>query len=119
MPPDATRRAGAEVPPATGFLGDWIEVVCEPAPTSVRFVATGTNAMGVVTELLAQKLKTLQRTPVLKEYRSQRFVAFAPGGLEAEVAVGTGVWACAVRFVRQATGQETAVVPLGIVEIGA
>ena len=83
----------------------------------LTFRASGPNAEGVVTELLTQRLKSRLRTPGADRYRTAGFVAFAAGALEAAVPVGPGAWACAVRFVRRDTGQETAVVPLGIVEV--
>ena len=84
----------------------------------IVFVASGANSFGVETELLVQRLRTRGRAPGAKGYGTARFVAFSAGGLEAEVPCGPGVWACAVRFVRVATGQETGVVELGVVEVG-
>lgn len=83
----------------------------------VRFAASGPNAEGVLTELLAQKLPSLHRKPAAKEYRTRGFVAFAPGRLTADLPLGKGAWALAVRFVRASSGQETAVVPLGKVVV--
>ena len=70
-------------------------------------------------ELLVQKLKSRLRTPGADRYATAGFVAFVAGALEARVPVERGAWAVAVRFVRWDTGQETAVVPLGVVDVGA
>ena len=70
------------------------------------------------TELLVQRLRTRGRAPGAKAYATARFVGFAGGALAVTVGVPEGVWACAIRFVRVATGQETGLVELGVVEVG-
>jgi hypothetical protein len=126
-------RPGAPVPtlpPTTGFMGDGIQVNLrfsiddlrlregsEVGSGAIVFEASGPNSAGVVTELLLQKLKSRNRMPSAKDYRTQRFVAFAAGSLESTVPVEPGAYACAIRFVREATGQETALVPLGLMEV--
>ena len=106
-------------PPETAFLGDGIVVrVGGAAEGGIAFSTDAPNAPGVVTELLLQRLAGAHRKPVADKYRTRRFVAFAPGTLAAEVACKPGAYACAIRFVREATGQETAVVPLGKVTVG-
>jgi hypothetical protein len=52
-----------------------------------------------------------------KDYASRGFAAFEAGTLEVTNPSKPGAWACAVRLVREDTGQETAVVPLGKVEV--
>lgn len=96
-----------------GFAGTEAGATEEGEAIGVRFSASGPNAAGVVTELLVQKLKSLHRKPSLKEYKSRGFVGFAPGALEADVPCAPGAYACAIRFVRAETGQETALVPIG------
>ena len=123
---------GAEVPlhpPAAAFAGDAVAVTVvgegtpHPYPSppegrGVRFVASRPNAPGVVTELMLQRLASVARAPVPSRYRSQAFVGFTEGGLEAVVPQAPGWVACAVRFVDARTGQATAVFPCGIVGVG-
>lgn len=128
------------LPPTTPFQGDGIVVAVQaslPAKTDVAveasrsagtearttfepgltFSADAPNAPGVVTELLLQRLRGSLRKPVAKSYVSKGFVAFAPGTREATVPVPPGVYACAVRFIRVASGQEAAILPLGKVVV--
>lgn len=109
------------LPPTSAFLGDGIEVSVAPLPgrgegvggPAVTFSASGPNSEGVVTELILQRLAGKARKPTAKGYRTQGFVAFAAGALTAEVPCEPGAYAGAIRFVRAATGQETALVPIG------
>ena len=119
-------RAVPTEPPTERFSGDGIVVRAEAAPIppggdpwedgAVVFSASGPNSQGAVTELLLQRLPARHRKPSEKEYRTQTFVAFA--GEAAKVKASPGAWACAVRFVRSATGQASGLVPIGIVEVG-
>ena len=83
----------------------------------ITFSASGPNSQGVVTELLTQPLARASRKPRAKEYTSRGFVSFTGGSLAVAVPCGVGAWACAFRFVRWDTGQETAFVPLGTVTV--
>jgi hypothetical protein len=83
----------------------------------VTFTADRPNAPGVVTELLLQPLASAARRAYRDKYRTQAFVAFAPGALSATVAAAPGWHACGVRFVDSATGQATPVVELGAVRV--
>jgi hypothetical protein len=117
------------LPPTSAFLGDGIVIVAQasvplPQPPfqdeplgegAILFSASGPNAAGVVTELLVQPLKSLHRKPLTKEYKSRGFVAFA--GEPVSIPCEPGPYACAIRFVRTDTGQETAIVPLGKVVV--
>ena len=113
-------EAPPRLPPTSAFLGDGIVVEGggSGAEGGIVFSASGPNSEGVLTELLAARLKSVHRTAGPKEYRTRGFVAFAAGSLEAVVPVEAGAWALAVRFVRAETGQETAVVPIGKVVVG-
>lgn len=104
-------------PPATPFLGDGIEVQVGGAGAEggLVFAASGPNAVGVVTELLAQPLAAAYRAPKARDYRSLGYVAF--DGEAAAFALPPGAYACAVRFVRAGTGQATGLVPIGTVEV--
>lgn len=115
------------LPPARPFLGDGVTVVAQasrpanPEPAGaeagatsggLRFSADRANAPGVVTELLIQPLENARRKAYRDKYASRGFVAF--DGAPVEVAVAPGAYACAYRFVRPETGQETALVELGV-----
>lgn len=100
-------RAGTE-PAATGpsDLGTSVITLSPSAP----------NTPGVLTEILVQRLAGKHRKPVAKAYRTAAFVAFTNEPFE--LPVEAGVYACAMRFVREATGQETQIVPIGKVQVG-
>ena len=115
--PDAPVPSG---PPETAFTGDGIAVRAS-APEGLwglRYEANGPNAPGVVTELLSQKLVNANRKPPLGGYRTRAFAPFAAGALTRDVPCEPGAWACAVRFVREATGQEVGLVEIGVVAVG-
>lgn len=104
-------------PPTTGFLGDSITVTAQGAGDNVTFTASAANGLHVKTELLLQPLKTQNRTPQEKAYRSKAFVAFATGTLSWAISVPNGWYAPAYRFVNAQTGQETGLIPLPPVEV--
>jgi hypothetical protein len=105
------------LPPESAFLGDGVVVSAEAEIGGVRFHASGPNADGVLTELLLQPLRARHYTPQPRDYRTQAFVDFEEGALEALVPAHPGAYACAFRFVRSATGQESPLVPCGVVVV--
>jgi hypothetical protein len=104
-------------PPAAPFFGDGITVTASAVSGGVEFAASGPNAAGLVTELLLQPLTRAARAPKERGYRPQAFVAFAPGSLTYTVPAAPGAYAPAIRFVRAATGQDGALVPLPAVQV--
>lgn len=103
-------------PPETAFGGDAVSVSASGEQGAVRFVGSGPNASGVVTELLLQPVRTAVSRAYLQKYRSQGFVSFS--GSEVVVPVEVGGWyAAAYRFVLVATGQAGAVLPAGVVRV--
>ena len=84
----------------------------------IVFSASAPNSPGVWTELLTQRLAAAWRKPHPNEYRTRAFVGYATGSTEAVVACEPGAYACAVRFVRAATGQASPLLPLGVVVVG-
>ena len=84
---------------------------------AIRFSPSAPNTPGVLTEILVQKLAGKHRKPVPKAYRTAAFVAFTNEPFD--LPVEPGVYACAIRFVREATGQETQIVPIGKVAVSA
>lgn len=105
------------LPPAQQFLGDAPVLTVIAAPGAVRFESSAANSSGVVTELLLQPLRSIHRNAYPSKYRSQAFVAFSGAGLAHDVSVLPGPYSAAYRFVRLATGQETALAPLGLVVV--
>lgn len=101
-------------PPTTAFTGDNITLTATAGTGSITFTASAANAVGVKTELLLQPLKGKNRTPVAKGYRTKAFVAFVSGTLTSVQTVPTGYYAAGYRFVSIATGQETAIAPIGV-----
>jgi hypothetical protein len=105
------------LPPDSDFLGDDVVLeILETLPTGVRFRASGANASGVVTEILAQRLPNVRRSPT-KFYKSAAFHSFASGALDFDLSLDEGVYAFAYRFVRAETGQSTHPLLLGMVVV--
>lgn len=104
-------------PPATPFTGDVITVTATAGTGKITFTASAANAANVRTELLVQPLKSRNRTPTAKGYRTRGFIAFAVGSLSADVTVNPGFYAVAYRFVNVNTGQEVALVPLPLLTV--
>jgi len=102
-------------PPASAFIGDSITVTAaSPSAGTVVFTASGSNTLGVTTELLLQPLKSPARTPNPKDYRTKAFQAFASVTTKS-LTVPPGTYAAAYRFVKTATGQVTPLVTLPVV----
>lgn len=106
------------VPPAAPFFGDNLTLAASAGAGGITFTASAPNAAGVLTELLWQPLVNGGRTPQPRQYRTQRFAAFAAGALSVTLPAAPGWYAAAYRFVREATGQETEVARAGVVEVG-
>ena len=104
-------------PPTATFTGDSITVTATGGTGSATFTASGANAANVKTELLVQPLKSKNRAPSAKGYRSKGFVAFAAGSLTSVVSVPTGYYSVGYRFVNTLTGQATALVPLTVLTV--
>lgn len=81
------------------------------------FSTNAPNGADVTTELLLQPVGSLHSkgTPAL--FRTKGFHTFTSGSLSGTVAVPSGCYACAVRFVRPSTGQSSALVPVGTVRV--
>ncbi|MBX3112698.1 MAG: hypothetical protein KF857_11895 [Fimbriimonadaceae bacterium] len=102
-------------PPAGAFLGDSVTVTAtSSAAVTVTFASSGPNAAGVTTELLLQSLKSPNRTPNAKGYRTKAFHVFTNTGLK-NVTVPPGHYAAAYRFVKTATGQASPLQTLPVV----
>ena len=117
-------------PPLSPFTGDAVRVAVAPAVPPVTslhalpvvvpggvvgFAASGANAPGVVTEILAQPMPNSRCRVYEKKYGAKAFVAF--GGAETfSLTLDVGTWALAVRFVEAGTGLDGPIIPLGIVE---
>ena len=102
------------VPPTGGFAGDTVGLTATGNAGTIVFTASAGNAVGVKTELLVQLLKSKNRLPTAKGYRTKIFVTFSTGNLISTVPMAPGTYALAYRFVEVATGRETALVPISI-----
>jgi hypothetical protein len=114
-------------PPETAFGGDAISITVRACPAvlpsgaahlsgGIFFEASGVNAPGVVTELLAQRL------PDAETVEPDRFLCvgvalFLEGDAGRFVPISPGHYACACRFIRLATGQTSALQFLGRVQV--
>lgn len=104
------------LPPTEAFGGDAVRVTVAGEPGGVRFSADRANAVGVVTELLLCPLRSRHEVPRPRSYRGQGFVVFG-SSLSKLVTALPGPYACAVRFVRSATGQASEVLVVGRVVV--
>lgn len=112
---------GVEPPrmaPSELFTGDGVSVSVEGVAGAVRFRASVPNTVGVVTELLLQPLASPGQRGEAGKYRGQGYQAFAAGAMSVDVPCRKGPALTAVRFVHRATGQASALVPLGRVAVG-
>lgn len=101
-------------PPATEFTGDVITMTALAGTGQVTFTASAQNTLGVVTEVLLQKLPGRNRKPNPNGYTHAGFKAFMSGDLDLVVSVPAGYYAAAYRFVKANTGQESEPVALPI-----
>lgn len=104
------------MPPATSFSGDRVRVTVAVQPGGLLFIADRGNAPGVVTELLIQPLASKHRTPA-PFYKHAAFATFSDVAPTFAVELPPGWYACAVRFVRDSTGEATHEVAIGVVGI--
>ena len=118
-----------QFPPATTFFGDAISVALSTAPSlpfdgesgagsDLVFTASGANAPGVVTQILTQSLVSRKRRTYLEKYRHAGLVRYEAGDLTATLPCAGGWVACAYRFIREETGQATALAEIGKVRVG-
>jgi hypothetical protein len=108
------------LPPTSLFAGDFLRLdVSVPgpsAPGAVRLTADRANEGGTVVELLVQKLKNERSAPGARYY-TNAFVTFTEEGLSHDLALEPGWWALAYREVDTATGQQTGLWPLDVVQV--
>ena len=104
-------------PPALAFLGDTITVTAAGASGKVTFTGSAANGTLITTELLVQPLKSRNRAPQPKGYRTKGFKAFAAGALTQDVTLAAGWYVPAYRFVNTTTGQVTGMVVLPMVQV--
>ncbi len=104
-------------PPAAAFTGDTITCTAAGGAGKVTFTASIANAANVTTEMLLQPLKSRNRTPQPKGYRSKGFQAFATAAPPpVNITVPAGWYVPAYRFVSIATGQVAGLVILPAVQ---
>ena len=100
-------------PPFSGFAGDAVAVTATAISGGIAFTADSPNHPGVVTELLVQPLESVHCRSYESKYRSRVYVSFG-SELQHIVATPAGVYACAVRFVKIATGQASGLIECGL-----
>jgi hypothetical protein len=103
-------------PPSSDFNGDGASLTVTAGSGKLTFTSNLPNSAGVVTELLYQRLANGNRKPG-KGYKTGAYVAFAPGSLSRDVPVPPGFYAAAYRFVRTATGQQSEIRTLTVVQV--
>ncbi len=104
-------------PPGSPFQGDGVSVSAGAGEGTVAFASNAPNAPDVATELLLQRVASINGAPTPRGYRTSGYHAFAPGSLSASVSAEPGFYAAAVRFVRTTTGQSSGVVALGNLKV--
>ncbi len=105
--PDADLRTG---PPEALFAGDTVTVTAQAGVGEIAWQASGPNAPGVATELLAQPMRRMQGLACPEKYRALAFVSFTDMHAAERTPLAPGLWACAARFVHKSTGQAAALV---------
>jgi hypothetical protein len=101
------------LPPTGRFLGDLLTPTVTSDSGELILHAEGSNAPGVLTELLAQRLSSPRNAPKAKSYVSLGFYRFEDGAPITVPVEGAGTYACAIRFVESATGRMTEMYPIG------
>lgn len=103
-------------PPASHFFGDSVAVSASPVfEGGILFEADGPNRVGVLTELLVQRLRLGSSAPYRRAYRSEGFVSFS--GEPVVSPQSPGWYAVAYRFVNATTGQVTGLAEMGVVQV--
>ena len=101
------------LPPEGRFNGDLLNITIAGGINQATFTADRTNAPGVLTEILAQRLKGPNNLPKAKSYVSIGFFSFA-AGVPTSVHIPTlGTWAFATCFVEASSGRMTDLVEIG------
>lgn len=101
-------------PPATSYVPPTVTVTAVGATGKVTFTASAAVPVGSKVELMIQKLPTANRKPQKGAYRTGGFAQFPLGSLSQDVTVTPGFYAAAYRFVNTATGQISAIQPIGV-----
>ena len=101
-------------PPTSEFPGDTITLTATAGTGQVTFTASAPNAIGVTTEVLLQKLPSLNRKPNPDGYTHAGWKAFFGGSLDLVVSMPAGYYAAGYRFVKTATGQASPIVTLPV-----
>lgn len=105
-------------PPTSSFIGDTITLsVSNPSTGVLRFTASAGNTVGVTTEILLQKLANGNRTPSSNKYRHSAFKFFTSLSLTQDVTVPAGFYASGYRFIKNATGQATPMIPISTQQV--
>ena len=104
-------------PPTAAFPGDALSLSAAGGTGEVTFTASASNSADTKTELLLQPLKSQNRTPAPKGYRTKAFVAFSSTTNTKDVAVAPGFYVPAYRFVNTLTGQDTELITLPVVQV--
>lgn len=105
------------LPPAAPFGGDGVLVTVSAEPGGVRFQSSHPNTDDVATELLLQPVSSLFAASFDTLYRTKSAVAFTEATPSVLVPATPGCYACAIRLVRVASGQQTGILRLGSVRV--
>jgi hypothetical protein len=103
-------------PPAAPFPPDSLQVTVAGVREGLLFTASAPNTPLAVTELLVQPLANARRAPGAF-YKSAAFVSFVGRAPDYRLALPSGWYACAFRFVHARTGQATEIVTLDAVQV--
>ena len=104
-------------PPSGSFAGDTLPVLVSVGLGTVTWVADGSNAPGVVTELLLQKIKGKHRVAGKDGYVSQGFVEFSSTVPSFTARVPAGYYAAGYQFVEASSGRMAGIVPMGTLTV--
>lgn len=104
-------------PPEGVFLGDVVKVAVTGSGASLLFTPNQANQPGVVTELLAQTVRSPHNMPRPRSYKSLGFVEFVEPLTPFEAQGWPDTWVCAYRFVESSSGRATGLIDAGRVTI--
>lgn len=100
-------------PPGSAYTGDTITVTGAGAVGGVTFTPSAANTSGSTTELLYQPLKSPNRVPSNKAFKTAAYHVMTGSSDVRTVTLPVGYYSLAVRFVKIATGQRGPLVVLG------
>jgi hypothetical protein len=103
-------------PPTFDWPGENVTLSAQASEEGAILTASAANRLGVVTEVLIQRLANIRRSPK-PFYKSAAVHRFESGSLEFELLLNPGAYALAYRFIQASDGQSVGLTALGVIEV--